>query len=175
MKEIWKPIEGYEGRYEVSNLGRIKSLSRHIVRKDGRISFRKSRYLKFRDKQGYKRVNLYNDCVRKDFSVHRLVAEAFVLNPENKPEINHKDGIRDNNIYTNLEWVTHSENIVHSVEALNRYFHSTPVICVETGERFESIKAANEHINHSENGHISACCKGKRKTAGGYHWRYADE
>lgn len=175
MKEIWKPIKGYEGRYEVSNLGRIKSLSRYIARKDGRVSLRRSQYLKFSDSHGYKRVYLAKDCTRKKFPVHRLVAEAFVPNPENKPEINHKDGIKNNNIYTNLEWVTRSENIIHSRDVLHRYYHSTPVICVETGERFESIKAANEHINYSGNGHICACCKGKRQTVGGYHWRYADE
>ena len=175
MKEIWKPIKGYEGKYEVSNLGRVKSLSRYVACKGGRVSFRKSRYLKFEDNHGYKKVSLCKECTKKEFLVHRLVAEAFVPNPENKPEINHKDGARDNNIYTNLEWVTHSENIIYSRDVLHRYYHSTPVICVETGKRFESTKAANEHINHIHNGHISECCKGKRQTVGGYHWRYADE
>lgn len=99
--EIWKDIEGYEGLYQISNFGNVRNNENHIL-KQGTYS------------NGYKFVALRPIKNQKHWSVHRLVASAFIPNTENKPCFNHKDGKRDNNHIENLEWCTHSENIYHS-------------------------------------------------------------
>lgn len=115
VAEIWKDVLEYEGYYQVSNHGRVKSLARNSV--DGRklssciITPRLDRY-------GYVRVWLYKDGDRKEYRIHRLVAIAFVPNPDNKCEVNHKNGIKNYNYDNNLEWVTSSENHRHSVHVL---------------------------------------------------------
>ena len=101
MKEIWKDKKDYEGLYMVSNWGGVKS-----------IKFGKERILKLtKDKDGYLIVNLYKNNKSKTFKVHRLVAEVFLPNPNNLPQVNHKDENKQNNIYTNLEWISHIDNI----------------------------------------------------------------
>ena len=108
MKEIWKAIKDYEGKYEVSNLGRVKSLER-TSRLNRKI---KERILAPREHTGgYLRVQLS----RKDFYIHRLVAEAFIPNPENKSQVNHIDGNKRNNHVDNLEWNTPLENNLHAI------------------------------------------------------------
>jgi hypothetical protein len=115
MKEIWKDIEGYEGYYKVSNLGRVKSVGRWRRNGVSNSYFQKKKVLE----QGFKhnrygRVSLYKNNLREDVLVHRLVAETFIPNPENKPQVNHKDNDSKNNTVDNLEWVTSSENIIHA-------------------------------------------------------------
>lgn len=100
--EIWKDVVGYEGLYQVSNLGRVKSII-FPKNKDGKI-------LKQRIRKGYLRIQLYKNKIAKDFGVHRLVALAFIPNPYNKPEIDHIDGIPSNNNVSNLKWCTPKEN-----------------------------------------------------------------
>ncbi|AGO47430.1 HNH endonuclease [Cellulophaga phage phi19:3] len=113
--EIWKPIKGYENIYQVSNFGRVKSLDRIVFNKgNGTRCKTKGRVLKqSKDKGGYLYVGLYNKDNEKTSSikVHRLVAFSFCSGYTEGLEVNHKDGIRDNNLYTNLEWVTRSQNI----------------------------------------------------------------
>jgi hypothetical protein len=113
--EVWKDIEGYEGLYQVSNIGRVKSLQRIAPRsKFGNIPV-KERILKFgKNRCGYNYVNLKLFSVSKTFTVHRLVTKAFLPNMENKPDVNHKNGIKTDNRVKNLEWVTTSENVKHS-------------------------------------------------------------
>lgn len=110
--EIWKDIPNYVGKYQISSLGRLKS----TVNKNHRI--KKSHPCK----KGYHRVELADGKrgVKTSYAVHRLVAEAFIPNPENKSEVNHKDSIRHNNVLENLEWVTHSENQQHAYKFGNR-------------------------------------------------------
>lgn len=103
MKEEWKPVIGYEGRYEISNYGRLKRL------------FKGERILKNSFSGGYKRHSLFKDKKGVKCFIHRLVAQAFIPNPENKPFINHKDFNRANNNVSNLEWCTSKENTVHCV------------------------------------------------------------
>ena len=114
--EVWKDIEGYEGLYQVSTCGNIKSLPK--VRRNGTGTYiQKERLLKpSNTSTGYKKVELCKDGKRKGFKVHRLVAIAFIPNPDNKPEVNHIDGNKINNNIDNLEWVTSSENSIHAYE-----------------------------------------------------------
>lgn len=116
--EIWKSITGYEGLYQVSNLGNVKSLERqHRSGFNGNgITKRKERLLKkVKDKDGYLCVSLSKESKVKTMKVHRLVALAFVPNPDNKNQVNHKDALKYNNIYSNLEWNTNKENINHAI------------------------------------------------------------
>ena len=126
MEEIWKDIEGYEGLYQVSNYGRVKSLPKiHKTTKNynklGYIT--KEKILRQRKTQrGYFLVTLYKDQKGKSLYVHRLVANMFILNKDNKPCINHKNGDKKDNKVTNLEWCTYSENMIHAyATGLNHY------------------------------------------------------
>lgn len=179
MQEVWKDIEGYEGIYKISNYGRVKSLER----KDclGRII--KEKILKLReDKDGYLLITLHKNKKVKTFKVHRLVAEAFITNPNNYPIINHKDENPSNNHASNLEWCTQKYNCNYGNRVL-KYTKSRgkKVICITTGKIFDALRDA-ERIYKIHNTSISACCKGKVKTAGKHPitgeklvWRYYDE
>lgn len=111
-KEIFKSIQGYEGLYEVSNFGKVKSIGRY----DFRGHFRKEKILKpSKKKDGYYAVILYKDGKTKMFRIHRLVAKAFIHNPNNYPQVNHKDKIRTNNNVDNLEWCDNKYNTTFSL------------------------------------------------------------
>jgi DNA-binding transcriptional regulator YiaG len=117
MKEIWKDISNYEGLYQVSSYGRIRSLD-HIDRL-GRL--KKSCVLSLRGhSSGYKLVNLYRNSKRRSYRIHRLVAQTFIPNHNNLPEVNHKDGNKSNNFIDNLEWVTSKENSDHKDKILGK-------------------------------------------------------
>ena len=161
MKEIWKSIKGYEGLYEVSNFGKIKSLKKKIILKQ------------FKNTNGYFQVELWKNKKGKQFLVHKLVAESFILNINNFPFINHIDENKENNCANNLEWCTAKYNCNYGTRNLRL---SIPVICIELNKTYNSIKEASKDLNIQQ-AHISGCCA-KRKhyiTAGGYHWRYVKE
>lgn len=125
MKEIFVDIVGYEGLYSVSNLGMIYSHKKY--KHCGKFLKQHKR------KDGYLEVGLYKNKKRKTFSVHRLVGEAFVVNASGKPEINHKDGDKSNNMHTNLEWVTSSENQVHAIKnGLQTFSEKHRAVAAET-------------------------------------------
>lgn len=115
LPEIWKPIPGYEGLYEVSSLGRIKSVSRYVKNNIAGHVWQPEKILKLRNAR-YKNVMICRDGVEAIIYIHRLVAEVFVPNPFNKPTVNHKDGDTHNNKSDNLEWATVFENQKHAVE-----------------------------------------------------------
>ena len=166
---IWKDVEGYEGLYLVSNDGRVKGTKSKKV-------------LKFSySYNGYRRVKLYRGAKGKTFMVHRLVANAFVLNPQNKPQVNHIDGNKQNNTVDNLEWVTQTENLVHAVrlglidtnlmvkatsKKANQYDKSGKLI--KTWDSMsEAARATNTYV-----GNITRCCQNKIKSTGGYKWSF---
>lgn len=156
--EIWKDIEGYEGLYKVSNLGRVKSLNyRHTGKEE---------ILKPQDNgHGYLQVKLYKNVEEDRQLIHRLVAIAFIPNPEGKPEVDHINGKRTDCRACNLRWVSSIENKNNG--------QSKKVICVETGIVYPSSREASRQTGaHYQN--INKCCRGKYKTTKGYHWRYAD-
>lgn len=168
-KEIWKDVVGYEGLYEVSNIGRVKSLNKNNY---GLIM---SQYI---TKKGYFRLQLTKEKRQKKHLVHRLVAEAFIPNPHNYPEVNHKDEDKLNNKVENLEWCTTHYNVNYGTSIKKRSkIQSKPIIQFtldgEYIREFDSIASA-EKLGFNSGG-ISMCCQGKYKHHKGYIWRYADD
>ena len=178
--EIWKPVKNYESLYEVSNYGRVRSLPRKPYRKKVIIMSPGIAG------EGYLSINLYKKGQAKKQYVHRLVAEAFIENPHNYPEINHKDEIRTNNAVDNLEWCTSKYNKNYgnrnrkmSAVKIGRFCDEnavkrSPVICIETGKYYSTMRLAALDSGASYT-KITECCKGRRQKTGGYHWRYATE
>lgn len=120
MEEIWKDIEGYEGLYQISNYGDVKSLDRDVYKSDGVIQHRHERIMSKRENSdGYYMAKLTVDKVTKNIAIHRLVAKAFIPNPDNLPEVNHKDCNRKNNHVDNLEWCSHKYNVHYAIQSGN--------------------------------------------------------
>ena len=162
MREEWKDIEGFEGRYMVSNKGRVKSLNYSNTGKEGIINAKDNG-------KGYLRVNLYKDGKRKWYRINRLVAQAFLENPYNLPEVNHKDKIRTNNYVENLEWCNRQYNVEYSQAKAIIGIDKVSGLIVE----FPSIQEASRQLSISK-GHICDCLKGRRKSTKGFYWHYVD-
>ena len=184
MEEIWKDINGYEGLYQISNLGSVKSL------KDNHGNYTEEIRNGTPNNKGYLIIDLYKNGKRKHYSIHRLVAQAFIPNPDNLPIVNHKDENKENNNVDNLEWCTyeynnnygtinkrhsetmkgrklseeHKRKISNSIKG-NKHPQAKKVKCITTGEIFDYIKEAGRKYNIGSS-HISKCCKGKAKSAG---------
>jgi len=153
MKEIWKDIEGLEGDYQISNLGRLRSLTRTITKSDGYTYTRKGKIIKPQERQGYLRGRVSVMKVKATYSIHRLVATAFIPNPENKEQVNHINENKADNRVANLEWVTPKENVQHSFKLGNRKPLSKsnkarPVLNVKTGIYYKSLLAASKTITN---------------------------
>lgn len=156
----WKKIKNFEN-YSVSDTG--------LVRDDV-----KCRILKQTPSDGYLVVSLRtNDGRRHTVRVHRLIAEAFIPNTENKPQVNHKDGNGHNNYVDNLEWASSQENIVHAYLTLNRHKPTKSVRCIETGKTYESIRAAATDIGVFPQ-HIYSYLHGKCGSVKGYHFEFME-
>ena len=180
--EIWKDIEGYEGLYQVSNMGRVKSLERMkwCGLNGGCYRIVPEKIMKgVGDGNGYLQVGLYREGKRKKCRINRLVAQAFLENPDNLPEVNHKDENKKNNCVDNLEWCSHSYNMTYNSRAKKvGKKNSKPVYSIdkESGliTYWESIREASRQLGISK-GNICSCLKGKMKSIGGFYWIYADD
>ena len=179
MEEIWKDIKGYEGLYQISNLGNVKSLSRTMENKGtfGKIYHIKEKIMKPKIDKGYYRIGLTKNKIRKYFAVHRLVAIAFIENPDNLEIINHKDENPLNNKVDNLEWCTQQYNINYGTGMERRKAKQSIKINQYdlNGNYIRTWDCINDAIRqYKGNTQICQCCKGKRKYASCYKWKYAD-
>ena len=183
MQEIWRDIPDYEGLYQVSNLGRVKSLNYNHTKSERVLCNKKH-------KSKYLTVTLCKDGCKKNKSIHVLVATAFIQNNNNYPCVNHLDGDKGNNCVTNLEWCDHKQNIAHAIQHGLANHHamlgrkgvlnstSKPVLqfdkegnfvkkwyCTSDAARYYGMRPAN----------ITNCCKGRNKTLKGFVWKYAED
>ena len=185
MEEIWKDIEGYEGSYQVSNLGRVRSLDRVCIMKNGLKRLQKGRIMAFCiGHDGYYLVKLCSKSSKVGYRVHRLVAQAFIANPNNYPYINHKDENKHNNSVDNLEWCTPKYNTNYgmtpqriSATHKNHPGLSKPVDQFTMDGKFiksypSSKEAQRQTGIYAVN--IAMCCRGKYSQSGGYLWRYKE-
>lgn len=177
MTEVWKDIEGYEGLYQISNLGRVKSLDRVITYKDGRKRKFYSKVLKpLPDKDGYFHVNLLKNRKCAHPTIHGLVAKRFIGERPEGYVINHIDENKANNEASNLEYVTQKENVNHGTRTERmRRTRGKPVLGISTKDgsaiAFDSPSEA-ERVNGFDHRRISACALCKRKQHKGYVWKY---
>lgn len=189
QKELWKDIKGYEGSYQVSNFGRVRSVTRIVDCTGGKRTVKGKMLKLFTTRNPYLCVDLRNHQKHKTAYVHRLVAENFIANPYNYPIINHKDNNPQNNNVNNLEWCTQSYNIKYSYI----YGNAKPTTgCFKKGniphnlrkieqydkngnflKTYNSIKLAAQSINRTP-GAIQSCLTGNSKTSGGYIWKYVN-
>ena len=197
-QEVWRPIDGFEGLYEVSNLGRVRSLDRYVNRNGG-IGLLKGRILKPQLViGGYIQVTLYRNCKPSLFKIHRLVAMTFqdICGQYIKElEVDHKNTVRTDNRAENLHWVTRKENCNNPLTRQHKYNakkgekhplygkngkdNSTLIQIVQYDlqdnllAEFDSLSEAERKTGiHHQN--VGACCRGKRKTAGGFKWKFKD-
>ena len=185
--EIWKEIKGYEGSYMVSNYGRVKSLEKNIKSHGGtRTQYRPERILKqSKNKWGYMKVWLYKNSKRIEFAVHRLVADAFIENPSNKPCVNHIDNDKTNNNAYNLEWCTYQENNEWSMK------QGRKVMTEEWRNKILSTRKRKPVVGTDKNGKeyffekvrdvakmgfdpkaVIKCCKNEMKSTKDFTWKY---
>ena len=194
MEEIWKDIKGFEGIYQVSNIGRVKNLERKVKCKNNSYRVIKEKILKPNKSKhtGYYMVTLSKNGKQNTYSVHRLVATAFLDNPENKPCVDHINTIRTDNRIENLRWVSYEENYYNPITLERHKLNCfTPMknmygakhnrskailqysIDGEFIREYGSIIEAGKYLNIRPSC-ISMCCRGYCKKSGGYIWKYKE-
>ena len=163
IKEYWKPVVGYEGLDMVSNWGRVKSMNYNHSGKE--------RIMKQKIQGGYYSVNLSKNGIIKTYLVHRLVAEAFIPNPNNYKEVNHKDECKANNVVTNLEWCDrgYNNNYGTRTEKCSKKVYQYTLDGKFVKEWKSTAECGRNGFNQS---HVAACCRGELKTHKGYIWKY---
>lgn len=179
--EVWKDVTGFEGYYQVSNRGQVRSIARNVEYGAWGHQSLEGKLLKPGiNKLGYLRVVLFANHKQETVAVHRLVAKEFIPNPDGKRTVNHKNGIKTDNRVENLEWATYGENHKHAyISGIRNPPSEHPVLQLsKDGEvitEYKSIQEA-ERTTGIAGPNICACCKGKRyKTAGGFIWQYKNE
>jgi hypothetical protein len=186
--EIWKDIKDYEDLYQISNLGNVERLPAKVIYRGDAIRNHKGCLLKPNIlSNGYKYQDLSKDGIRKRYLVHRLVAIAFVPNPENKPEVNHKYGDKLDNRATELEWSTRAENNLHSFRVLGRapvknmlgkkgrlHHLSKPVVCINTSQQFECLTEAARELKIGRTT-IREVLAGRRADINGLKFNYINQ
>ena len=181
MKEIWKDVKGFENVYQISNLGRLKRLETIIkskyMGKYNRNVHKYEKIINVNKNERYYKYTLKYKNKKRVATIHRLVAEAFIPNPNNLPQVNHIDGNKHNNCIDNLEWCTQSENIKHAQITLNKIVKNVLQIDPETNKIINKYKSTVEAMQKTniDRTNISKCCNGKAHKAGGYIWRYAGD
>ena len=188
INEIWKTVIGYEGLYEVSSMGRVRSLDRYVRGRGDSMKLHKGRTLHPKiDRDGYCIYNLCKDGKVKNFRAHRLVADAFIPNPNNKSCIDHINTIRNDNRVENLRWSTQQENVNNPI-TINRMStakknqekgnHQTPITQYDLNGNFikeyPTIKEAVMETGTNRTSIIS-CANGRYKTANGFRWGYTEK
>lgn len=162
IKEEWRPVTGYEGKYEVSNMGRVRGLDRVSCRKTSPIFVKGVVLSQLAMPNGYTSVQLRSDGKQTRFYVHRLVADAFIPNPTNLPEVNHKDECKCNNIVSNLEWCSRSYNLKYAGGASRRVNARKKAVIQKSGgvtvAVYESVNAAARSLGVSPS-NVSRCCR----------------
>ena len=180
--EVWKDVPNYEGIYKASNFGRIKMVKRTLIDSLGKKINKKEHILKPRTGNRYYMIALYKNGKREDLLLHRVIAQTFIPNPENKPFVNHKDENCFNNCSDNLMWCTQKENMnwgtinermsknSKSKRKVNQYDMDGNYIktwdCMTDFYKSKGLKLKTGIIE---------CCKGRRQSHMGYKWKYADE
>lgn len=182
MLEIWRDIDGYNGKYQVSNLGNVKSIyTIYVINGIHNKYYRDIILQPFAQKNGYLNVCLWKDGKKKNRLIHQLVAQSFIPNPNNLPQVNHKDEDKTNNVVSNLEWCTAKENVNYgtciqrmSESQINNskrskvvYQYSMDNIFIKEWPSAREIERQLGYIATD----ICACCRGIRKTAYGYIWK----
>ncbi len=157
---LWRDVPGYEGLYQVSRAGEVRNAKGHTLKPSEAPN-------------GYFHVCLSREGKVKGFSVHRLVASAFLPNPAQFPEVNHINGDKSDNRIENLEWCTISHNRLHSFYELNNESCKPKrrVMCLDTGEIFPSVAAAARSVGAKKQ-NITLCCQGQRQQTHGLRWAY---
>lgn len=174
LNEVWMDIPHYDGLYQVSNLGRIKALPRERVNYQGGRWIQPEQIMATRfNEDGYECVSLtMKSGKRKTERVHRLVALTFIPNPDNKPEVNHINSIRDDNRVENLEWVSRKENIYHSSVYGNK--RTKYIKCIETNQIFLTSQEAAD-TNGGDSGNIRRAARNQKYSVKGFHYIYIDK
>ena len=175
MSEVWKDIVNYEGFYQVSNLGRVRSLDRY----DNRGIFHESQIIKPKQHPcGYYGIGLWKEGKQSQFLIHRLVAQAFIPNENDLPDINHRNEDKTDNRVANLEWCDHIYNMRFGTrgERCRKKADCHAVVQMDMEgnviAEFEAIKVAARVVGINNAETITKCCKGARPSAGGYKWKY---
>ena len=178
--EEWRDIAGYEGLYQVSNLGRIRSLDRYVPHKTFGTKFCKGVVMAtHQTNAGYLAVNLSKENKYTTIDVHRIVAQSFINNPDELPEVNHKDENKHNNAADNLEWCDNYYNAIYGTKLeRQREKMSRQIIQYDRSgnplKEYESATQAEKEISGKFTGAISKCINGRSKTAYGYIWKYKE-
>ena len=179
MEEVWKDIPGYEGLYQVSNRGNVRSLNWNGTKTTKNINQKPH-------KNGYRQVLLSKDGVRKMFTVHRLVALVFIPNPNELPQINHIDEDKTNNDVSNLEWCSAQYNVRYSIQRRSprtekstrkSKYHNKAIAQLSFDDEIIRVWQGTSELRSS--GQLSVpdilrCCRGERKTTSGFKWQFAD-